>query len=171
MTGQNPAPVVFLCVAPAVRGARYASPNFPACCFHATAAELASADGIYNTTHVGRHIEGDRERALGILDGVSKGIQERYYDPKMNGLDWNVVLSPSRAKIAASNSLNEALTQIAVAVGALHDSHTRFRRPARPYHLDFGFEHQMIWSLCFVTRVQPGSDAEPKGLKRPEPKS
>jgi hypothetical protein len=107
----------------------------------------------------------DRERALGILDGVSKGIQERYYDPKMNGLDWNAVLSNARAKIAASNSLNETLTQIAVAVDALHDSHTRFRPPARPYHLDFGFEHQMIWSLCFVTRVRPGSGAEAKGLK------
>ena len=107
----------------------------------------------------------DRERALGILDGVSKGIEERYYDPKMKGLDWNAVLSHARAKIAASNSLNEALTQIAVAVDALHDSHTRFRPPARPYHLDFGFEQQMIWSLCFVTRVQPGSDAEAKGLK------
>jgi len=86
----------------------------------------------------------DRERALGILDGVSKGIEERYYDPKMKGLDWNAVLSHARAKIAASNSLNEALTQIAVAVDARHDSHTRFRAPARPYHLDFGFEHPMI---------------------------
>ncbi len=107
----------------------------------------------------------DRERALGILDAISKGIQGLYYDPKMNGVDWDGVISSAKAKIAESNSLNEALTQIAVAVDALHDSHTRFQPPARPYHLDFGFEHQMIWSLCFVTRVRPGSDAEAKGLK------
>ena len=48
----------------------------------------------------------DREKALGILDGVSKGIRELYYDPKMNGLDWNAVLANARVKIAASNSLN-----------------------------------------------------------------
>ncbi len=107
----------------------------------------------------------DRERALGILDGVSKGIQELYYDPKMNGLDWTAVLTSARAKIAASNSLNEALTQIAIAVDTLHDSHTRFEPPARPYRLDFGFEREMIWSLCFITHVRPGSDAEAKGLK------
>jgi C-terminal processing protease CtpA/Prc len=107
----------------------------------------------------------DRERALGILDAVSKGIQNLYYDPKMNGLDWSATLSNARDKIAASSSLNEALTQIAVAVDALHDSHTRFQPPARPYRLDFGFEYKMIWSLCFVTRVRPGSDAEAKGLK------
>jgi carboxyl-terminal processing protease len=107
----------------------------------------------------------ERDRALGILDGVSKGIQELYYDPKMNGVDWNAVLSRARTKIGESNSLNEALTQIAIAVDTLHDSHTRFYPPARPYRLDFGFEHQMIWSLCFVTRVRPGSDAEARGLK------
>ena len=108
----------------------------------------------------------DRERALGILDTVSKGIQELYYDPKMNGLDWNAVLASARAKIAQSNSLNEALTQIAVAVSALNDSHTIFIPPARPYHLDFGFEYQLIWNRCFVIRVRPGSDAEAQGLKR-----
>jgi carboxyl-terminal processing protease len=107
----------------------------------------------------------DRERALGILDAVSKGIQERYYDPKMNGLDWNAITSNARTKIVTSNSLNEALTQIAVAVDSLHDSHTTFEPPERPYNLDFGFEYQVIWSLCFVTRVRPGSDAAAKGLK------
>lgn len=107
----------------------------------------------------------DRERALGILDAISKGIQNLYYDPKMNGLDWNAVTSNARAKIAESNSLNEALTKIAIAVDALHDSHTVFEPPTRPYHLDFGFEYQMVWSLCFVTRVRPGSDADAKGLK------
>jgi C-terminal processing protease CtpA/Prc len=107
----------------------------------------------------------DRESALGILDAISKGIQNLYFDPKMNGLDWTAVISNAKIKIAESNSLNEALTQIAIAVDTLHDSHTVFEPPARPYHLDFGFDYQMIWSLCFVTRVRPGSDAEAKGLK------
>jgi carboxyl-terminal processing protease len=107
----------------------------------------------------------DRQRALGILDGVSKGIQQLYYDPKMNGLDWDAVLDLARKRIAQSNSLNEALTQIAVAIDELHDSHTWFEPPARPYHLDFGFDYQMVWSLCLVTRVRPGSDAEAQKIK------
>ena len=41
----------------------------------------------------------DREKALGILDGVSKGIRELYYDPKMNGLDWNAVLANARVRL------------------------------------------------------------------------
>ena len=108
----------------------------------------------------------DRDKALGILDNVSKSIQTRYYDPKMNGLDWDAVIASGKAKIAQSNSLNEALTQIAVAVSALNDSHTMFLPPPRPYKLDFGFDYQLIWNRCFVTRVRPGSDAEAKGLRR-----
>ncbi len=107
----------------------------------------------------------ERQRALGILDGVSKGIQSLYYDPKLNGLDWNAVLERARARISQSNSLNDALTQIAIAVDELHDSHTVFVPPARPYHMDFGFDYQMFWGVCLVARVRPGSDAEAKGLK------
>ncbi len=107
----------------------------------------------------------DRERALGILDNVSKGIQENYYDPKLNGVDWNAVVAKAKAKIDQSDSLNDALAQVAVAVSALNDSHTTSRPPHRPFSLDFGFQYQMIWSRCFVTRVKSGSDAEAKGLK------
>jgi C-terminal processing protease CtpA/Prc len=117
-------------------------------------------------TTTGAISKDDRDRALGILDGISKGIQSLYYDPKMHGLDWNAVLAKARTKIAESNSLNEALTQIAVAVSALNDSHTLFEPPARPYHLDFGFKYQLIWNRCFVMHVRPGSDAEAQGLKR-----
>src|SRR5271154_2240350 len=107
----------------------------------------------------------DRDKALGILDYISHGVQKQYYDPKMHGLDWNAVVVHAKEQIAASNSMNEALTQIAVAISALKDSHTTFLPPARPYHLDFGFEYQMVWYKCFVTRVRPGSDAETEGLK------
>ena len=107
----------------------------------------------------------DQERAVGILDNVSKGIQENYYDPKLNGVDWNAAIANAKAKIGQANTLNEALAQVAVAVSALNDSHTTFRPPHRPFSLDFGFQYQMIWSRCFITRVKSGSDAEAKGLK------
>jgi C-terminal processing protease CtpA/Prc len=105
----------------------------------------------------------DRERALGILDNVSKGIQENYYDPKLNGVNWDAAVA--KAKIAQANSLNDALAQVAVAVSALNDSHTTFRPPHRPFSLDFGFQYQLIWSRCFITHVKSGSDAKANGLK------
>jgi carboxyl-terminal processing protease len=107
----------------------------------------------------------DRDQVLGILDYISQGIQERYYDPKMNGVDWSAAIANARVKIASANSLNEAITQVAVAVSTLHDSHTRFWPPHRPYHPDWGFEYQMFADRCLVTRVRPGSDAETQGLK------
>jgi carboxyl-terminal processing protease len=107
----------------------------------------------------------DKERALGILDNVSKGIQEHYYDPKLNGLDWNAVIEKAKVKIENAKNLNDALAQVAVAVSYLNDSHTFYFPPERPYHLDYGFDYQMIWSRCFVTRVRPGSDAATKGLR------
>lgn len=107
----------------------------------------------------------DKERALSILDNVSKGIQEHYYDPKLNGLDWNAVTEKAKAKIENAKDLNDALAQVAVAVSYLNDSHTFYFPPERPYHLDYGFDYQMIWSRCFVTRVRPGSDADSKGLR------
>lgn len=107
----------------------------------------------------------DRQRALDILDVVSRNIHDTYYDPKMNGLDWNEIIQRARDKIVASNSLNDAFIQIAIAVSMLNDSHTRFQPPRRPYHLDFGFEYQMFWNHCLITRVRPGSDGAAKGLK------
>ena len=107
----------------------------------------------------------DRDRALDILDVVSQNIHETYYDPKMNGLDWNAVVQKARDKIVESNSLNDAFIQIAIAVSTLNDSHTRFLPPRRPFHLDFGFTYQMFGTRCLVTHVRSGSDAE---MKRPE---
>jgi C-terminal processing protease CtpA/Prc len=107
----------------------------------------------------------DRERALGILDNLSKGIQDNYYDPKLSGVNWDAAIANAKIKIAQANSLNDALAQVAVAVSALNDSHTTFRPPHRPFSLDFGFQYQMFWSRCFITHVKSGSDAEVKGLK------
>jgi hypothetical protein len=107
----------------------------------------------------------DRERALGILDSVMKGIQENYYDPNLKGLDWSAVHAQAKEKIEESNSLNAALAQVASAVSTLNDSHTRFVPPYKPFKLDFGLDYQTIWSRVFITRVRPGSDAAAKNIR------
>src|SRR5438067_1343693 len=54
---------------------------------------------------------------------------------------------------------------IAQAVLDLNDSHTTFVPPSRTARINYGWRMQMIGDKCFVTAVQPGSDAEAKGLK------
>ena len=114
--------------------------------------------------HEGKISSSDRQRALSILEDVSKIVQSNYYDPKMNGVDWNANIASARAKIIASDSINEALGYVAVAVGALNDSHTVFIPPTHPVKVDYGLDYEMIWSRCFITHVRPGSDAQAKGL-------
>lgn len=106
-------------------------------------------------------------QALTILDQVEKDIKENYYDPSMHGFDLDKRFDEARAKIKNAQSQDDALLAIAAAVAALHDSHTGFIPPRRPYNVDYGFAMQAVGdSACYVTAVKPGSDAEAKGLKR-----
>ena len=130
------------------------------------AAKPSSAPAAVPAPHVpGTIFKADRERALGILDNVMKGIQENYYDPKLKGLDWEAVRAKAKEKIDESNSLNAALAQVAAAVSTLNDGHTRFVPPYKPFKLDFGLDYQTIWSRCFITRVRPDSDAAAKKVR------
>jgi C-terminal processing protease CtpA/Prc len=47
----------------------------------------------------------------------------------------------------------------------LNDSHTRFLPPAYTADVDYGWHIQMVGDRCLVTDVDPGSDADAKGLK------
>ncbi len=104
--------------------------------------------------------------SLQMLDQVEKDIRDNYYDPSLHGFDLAKRFSEARSKIAAAQTQDDALLQIAAAVEALGDSHTRFIPPIRPYTVDYGFKMLAIGeSACYVTAIRPGSDAEAKGLK------
>jgi len=107
----------------------------------------------------------DRERADGILQGVSTDIRKDYYDPKLHGLDWAAKVVATKAAIAKANTWDAAMVEIAALVNDLNDSHTIFIPARTPIRVDYGWSFQMIGDHCYITRVKQGSDAQAKGLK------
>ncbi len=105
------------------------------------------------------------DRALEMLDNVTRDVQKHYYDPSFHGVDWKGKVQEARDKIKHETSLNMSMAHIAAALDSLNDSHTFFLPPSRPFHHSYGFETEMIGDQCFITHVRPGSDAETKGLK------
>jgi len=105
------------------------------------------------------------KQVLEMLNAVESDIKENYWDPKLNGVDVDKAFAGARQKIETARSQNEALFYVAGAVDALKDSHTRFIPPHPPYAVEQGWRAQVVGAKCYVTHVQPGSDAEANGLK------
>jgi len=82
-----------------------------------------------------------------MLNRIEEDIKERYYDPTFHGLDLDARFESARKKIAAAQSQNEALLDVAGAVASLNDSHTRFLPPPAPYGVEYGRRMQAIGIL------------------------
>ena len=67
-----------------------------------------------------------------MLQGVADDVKKHYYDPHLHGLDWDAKVLEAREKIDNADSMNRALTQIAVLLDSLNDSHAFFLPPPRP---------------------------------------
>ncbi len=119
---------------------------------------VAQKSGKYKT------LTNDQVREM--LNRIEEDIKERYYDPTFHGLDLDARFESARKKIAAAQSQNEALLDVAGAVASLNDSHTRFLPPPAPYGVEYGWRMQAIGdSDCYVTEVRSDGDAATKGLK------
>jgi len=101
-----------------------------------------------------------------MLDTIQADIKNYHYDAATRQARVDESFANARTKIAAARSEDEGLLEIAAAVGAVNDSHTRFVPPTRPYTVDYGWRMQAIGEAdCFVTAVRPDSDASAKGLR------
>lgn len=106
--------------------------------------------------------KGERERNRQILNDAYDAVKEHYYDPNYHGLDLKALRAEYGRKVEESDSNGQAFRMIAAFLANLHDSHTFFIPPARPYSFDYGYRMQMIGNRCFITAVRPGADAEGK---------
>jgi len=64
-----------------------------------------------------------------IFDKVWSLVNTRYYDPKMNGVDWLGVKRQYEPLIAKTGDTQDFFDVIKKMVGEMHDAHTRFLTP------------------------------------------
>ncbi len=106
-----------------------------------------------------------RDLANAMLNDVATDVRDYYYDPTFHGVDWSAKIRETTQKVRESTDFNMAMAHVAAMLDSLGDSHTYLVPPPRPYRIDFGYELAMIGERCFVVQVQPGSDAESRGVK------
>ena len=109
-----------------------------------------------------------RERAL---DFVWTTINERYYDPKFHGTDWNAVRARYEPLALAAKDDDAFWDVLDKMTGELHDAHTRVESPRRvalrehDQSITLGFSFVPIGGKLVVDSVNRDSDAYWAGVR------
>jgi C-terminal processing protease CtpA/Prc len=127
-----------------------------------TATLFAALTTVANAQQPARIDSFSLDKAEVMLRTAKSEVQKNYYDPKFHGVDIEARYKEYEARLPKTSSLNEGMRVIAAFLEGLHDSHTFFFPPGRPYTVESGFAMEMFGNVCLVSRVRPGSDAADK---------
>ena len=106
-----------------------------------------------------------RDQAKQMLKALRSAMRDNYYDPSFRGKNLDQHFAEAAAKLDAAEALPHAYGIIAQTLIDFEDSHTIFLPPQRASLIEYGWEMRMIGDACFITAVEPESDAFAKGLK------
>ncbi|MEA2564019.1 MAG: carboxyl-terminal processing protease [Acidobacteriota bacterium] len=110
-----------------------------------------------------------KERAE-VFEEVWSTIQDKYYDPAFNGVDWNAVRLEYRPRLDSVTNDQDFYLLLGRMVAELHDAHTRFRSPRQRQEREqrvatsTGIIIREIEGVPVVVEVTPGSDAARAGV-------
>jgi carboxyl-terminal processing protease len=108
---------------------------------------------------------------LKLFDQVWQMVNERYYDPAFNGVDWKTLRARYRPRVAAAISDDHFYGLLKEMTGQLHDAHTRFRSPQERERSDKsqastpGIAVGELDGSPVVITVDPASDAARAGVE------
>ena len=100
-----------------------------------------------------------------MLKDVKADIKSNYYDPKFHGMDLDQRFNEAKEHIKSAKTYNQAIAAVAWALLPLNDSHTFLLPPRRTYKMLYGYQFAVVGDGCYVTAVEPETDAEKKGLR------
>ena len=107
----------------------------------------------------------DRDSARDMLRAVKDDLKKNYYDPTLRGMDIEARFRAAEERIKQAQTRDQLIIAVAQVMLDLNDSHTYFFPPFRAARVTYGWRMRMVGDLCFVTAVNPKSDAASKGLK------
>ncbi len=111
------------------------------------------------------------EGRLTVFDDVWETIQERYYDPTLNGINWQDKRTAFRPAAAKANSTYEFYELLRQMIGSLKDAHTRVYAPDEkfdwwnPRYVTVGLTIREIEGVPTVVYVEPNTEADRTGIR------
>lgn len=112
-----------------------------------------------------RTLKREREYGQQMLKALKEDIKRYYYDPNFHGMNLDARFKLAQEKINSAPTSGQVQSVVAQVLVDLNDSHTYFLPPYHPLRVDYGWRMKMIGETCYVTAVNPESDAARKGLK------
>src|SRR5437016_3703438 len=132
--------------------------------FPAAGSDLAKGESAAVSTST-------REGRLVVFDDAWSSINQRYYEPGFNGLDWGSQGTTFRALAAAANSSEELYSVLRRMIASLNDPHTRIFAPEekfdwwRPRFVTTGVAVREIDGLPTIVEVERNSDPQRAGVR------
>jgi carboxyl-terminal processing protease len=106
-----------------------------------------------------------------VFEEVWKTVNEKYYDPSFNGVNWRAVRESYRPRIDQVASDDDFFRLLKQMVGELKDAHTRFATPEerrareREQAVSAGLTIFEVEGKPVVISVEPESDAARAGIE------
>jgi carboxyl-terminal processing protease len=104
----------------------------------------------------------ERSNVSEMLHDAYNEVKKHYYDPKLQGLDWDARYKQYSARIANAHNMGDGFRTVAAFLSGLKDSHTFFVPPTRAARYDSGYRYALVGKDCFITQIRPKTDAEAK---------
>jgi carboxyl-terminal processing protease len=98
------------------------------------------------------------------FDQVWELVRNRFYDPRLNGLDWQEERARFRAQAASARSREDAAAVINAMLAKLGASHTHFYTPDDPAYYQLADIFVVALEHRGLSRVFPGGDVSYPGI-------
>ena len=111
------------------------------------------------------------EGRLAVFDDAWETIQDRYYDPKFHGIDWQAQRATFRPAAARAGKPHEFYDVLRQMIASLKDAHTRVYSPDEkfdwwnPRFITVGLTVREVEGVPTVIQIEPGSAAARTDIK------
>ena len=112
------------------------------------------------------------EGRLTVFDDVWETIQDRYYDPKFHGIDWQAKRTTFRPAAARAGNAQEFYDVLRQMIASLRDAHTRVYSPDEkfdwwsPRFVTVGLTIREVEGAPTVIQIESGSAASKTDIKQ-----